>query len=332
MSTTIHFYNCFLRHNGNITNNSVSDFLDGVISLDEGQRFVDNELGEYSLIEMIMPTQNPNNNQLDRIVGFANYRDKKPFLGTRGTDQKQEINGDILELTTALFIPYYHLAIIEYNHFGARPKHIERYLNQFLPKEDGNHWDFEFMQIETQNSFNDIRQSNDIRNIELKLDLLSNQTNIFEEDVAQESITYRLLNSPIQAYRDFGANVATISLGQGRHKSNPMDFDTLLSLLQVIDLESDVFASVKVRYHSPTARRLVTADLKNEGVLKKVILENEEHTAFESIGFAISEYYYTQSNRLANQEWRNHATELMGIDLPLIRRRFVETPAVEVIN
>ncbi|WP_224654224.1 hypothetical protein, partial [Escherichia coli] len=92
---------------------------------------------------------------------------------------------------TALFIPNYHLAVIEYNHFGARPKHIERYLNQFLPKEEGNHWDFELLQIETQNSFNDIRQSNDIRSIELKLDLLSNQTNLFEEHVSQESITYR---------------------------------------------------------------------------------------------------------------------------------------------
>lgn len=326
MSTTIHFYNCFLKHNGQITNVSISDFLDGVISLDEGQRFVENDLGEYSLIEMIMPTLNPNSNQLDRIVGFANYRDKKPFLGARGTDQKDEISGDILELTTALFIPTYHLAVIEYNHFGARPKHIERYLNQYLPKEEGNHWDFELIQIETQNSFNDIRQSNDIRNVEIKLDLLSNQTDIFEENIPQDSISYRVLNEPVQAYREFGANVATISLGQGRHKSNPMDFDTLLNLLQVLDLESDMFASVKVRYFSPTARRLITADLKNEGVLKKVISENEDHTAFESIGFAISEYYYTQSNRLANSEWRNHATELLGIELPYIRRRIIELP------
>lgn len=321
MSTTIQFFNCFLSKNGIKTNVSVSDFLDGVISLDERIRYVENDYGAFSLLEMLPPTSNPNNNQLDRIVGFASYRDKKPFLGSRGTDQRQEISGDVLELTTCLFIPTYHLAIIEYNHFGARPKHIEKYLNTFLPKHNNENWYFELIPIETQASFTDIRQSGDIRSIEISLDLLSNQTHLFRENQNEiNSITYKILNDSVEVYRQIGANVATLKLGQGRHRSNPMDFEALINLLEVLDTESDIFASIKVKYFSPTSQKVTTVDLKNEGYLKKVIMEEENSTAFESVGIGISEYYYEQSNRLASQEWRKHVSEFEYGDLPIIDR------------
>ncbi|UII56676.1 hypothetical protein LS684_04215 [Cytobacillus spongiae] len=323
MATTIQFFNCFLTRNGNRTNVSISDFLDGVISLDEGIRFINNSYGAYSLLEMLMPNLNPNNNSLDRIVGFANYRDKKPYLGSRGTDQRNEITGDILELTTGLFIPTYHLAILEYNHFGARPKHIERYLNTFLPSNGRESWQFELIPIETPASFNDIRMSGDIRSIELKLDLLSSDSQLFTElPEGPESIAYRMLSDSQEAYREIGANVATVTLGQGRYRSNPMDFDMLINLLQVLDMENDTFASAKVKYYSPTQRRVTTADLKNDGILKKVIMEDNSYTAFESIGIGISNYYYEESNRVANQEWRRHVEQLESAELPVIELNY----------
>lgn len=324
MSTTIQFFNCFLTRNGNKTNVSVADFLDGIISLEETTRYLENNYGAYSLLEMLMPNLNPNQNSLDRIVGFANYRDKKPYLGNRGTDQMDEITGDILELSTCLFIPTYHLAVIEYNHFGARPRHIERYLNSFLPKNEDDYWDFELIPIETSTTIHDIRESADIRNVEIKLDLLSSETNIFEEVETPESITYQMLSQSIEAYREVGANIATISLGQGRHRSNPMEFTTLINLLNALDLESDIFASVKVRYKSLRTRKVETADLKNEGLLKRVIMENDNSTAFESVGIAISQYYYEESNRLANQSYRRHVEQIEGAELPIIDRYQIE--------
>lgn len=318
LSTTIQFFNCFLTRNDERTNVSVSDFLDGVISLEEIDRYAENTYGAYSLIEMLMPNQNPNQNSLDRIVGFANYRDKKPYLGNRGTDQMDEITEDILELTTCIFIPTYHLAVIEYNHFGARPKHIEEYLNSFLPKEEDNHWTIEIIPIETATKIEEIRESRDIRNIEIKLDLLSKQTNIFEVKEVPQSITYQMLSQSVNAYKEIGANVATISFGQGRFRSSPMDFSNLIELLTLLDLESDIFASIKVRYKSSRTRKLETADLKNEGLLKRVIMEEDNSTAFEAVGVAISNYYYEESNRLANQEYRKYITGFVNTELPII--------------
>lgn len=318
MATTIQFFNVFLKNTTGYTNLSVSDFLDGIISLDEGKRYVSNSYGEYSLIEMLLPNLNPNNNAMDRLVGFANYRDKKPFTGKRGTDEKKEISGDVLELTTCLFIPSYHLAVIEYNHFGARPKHIERYLNTFLPLEQG--WHFEMRPIETEGSFNKIRNSNDIRGIELKLDLMTGLSNLFNSDNDEVQSITSAINATAESFKNIGANIATINLGQGRYRNSPMEFDELINFLQVIDMENDNIASVKVRYKDSTTGKLETADLKNEGQLKRVIMEDSNSTAFESVAIGISNYYYEQSNRLANQEWRHVTTSLRSAELPIIKR------------
>lgn len=318
MATTIQFFNVFLKNDKGYTNLSVSDFLDGIISLDEGNRYVSNSYGQYSLIEMLLPNLNPNSNALDRLVGFANYRDKKPFTGKRGTDEKNEITGDVLELTTCLFIPSYHLAVIEYNHFGARPKHIEKYLNSFLPLTGG--WHFEMIPIETEGSFSKIRSSNDIRSIEMKLDLMTGLSNLFDSKGNEVQSITSSINAAAESFKNIGANIATINLGQGRYRNSPMEFDELINFLQGIDMENDNIASVKVKYRDSTSGKLETADLKNEGQLKRVIMEDSNSTAFESIAIGISNYYYEQSNRLANQEWRHVTTTLYNEDLPIINR------------
>lgn len=322
MATTIQFFNVFLKNNKGYTNISVSDFLDGIISLDEAKRYVSNSYGEYSLIEMLLPNLNPNNNALDRLVGFANYRDKKPFTGRRGTDERNEIKGDVLELTTCLFIPSYHLAVIEYNHFGARPKHIEKYLNAFLPSTGG--WHFEMNPIETEGSFSKIRSSNDIRSIEMKLDLMTGLSSLFESKNNEVQSITSAINAAAESFKEIGANIATINLGQGRYRNSPMEFDELIKFLQGIDMENDNIASVKVKYRDSTSGKLETADLKNEGQLKRVIMEDSNSTAFESIAIGISNYYYEQSNRLANQEWRYVTTTLQNEELPIVNRYSVD--------
>ena len=316
MSTTIQFFNTFIYKNGQPTNLSVPDFLDKIIPLHESVRYVRNIFGDYSLIDMLMPNQNPNNNFLDRIVNFANYRDKKPFSGQKGTDLKNEISGDIFELTTCLFIPAYHLAVMEYNHFGARPKHIEKYLNSFLPISEG--WSFNLIPIETDNSMRNIINSSEIKNIEIKLDLLSSEANLFNNSPDELQSITSALNTTIESFRHIGANVATFNLGQGRRKNN-MNLDDLILLLQTINNESDSIASLRVKYKNSNTNKTDIIDLKNAGYLKRVILEGDNSTAFESIGMGISKYYYEQSNRIASDSFRKHVTELVSQELPTVK-------------
>lgn len=317
MATTIQFFNVFIKKDENYTSVNISDFLDNIISLDEAIRFARKSYGSFSLIDMFLPVQNPNNNPLDRLVAFASYRDKKPFTGQRGTDRKDEIPDDVLELTTCLFIPHSHLAIIEYNHFGIRPKNIERYLNNFLNQESG--WSIEFIPVETENSFTNVRNAEEIKNIELKLDLLSYTANIFNNPPQQIQSITTAINGTADSFKNIGANVATINLGQGRYRNN-MDLDNLVFLLQQLDTDNDAIASIKVKYKNSATHKVETIDLKNEGILKKVILEDNNSTAFESIAIGISEYYYEHSNSLASYNWRTIVEQPIHEGLPLIRR------------
>ena len=77
MTKTVHFYNVFIKKDNIYTSLNVCEFLTQVMLLDEADKFVDKSFGSYSLIEMLNPNNNPNNNPLDRLVGFASYRDKK---------------------------------------------------------------------------------------------------------------------------------------------------------------------------------------------------------------------------------------------------------------
>lgn len=85
MSRTIHFYNAFIKYKDQYTSLSICDFINLVYSLDSQERYVENSYGAFSLIEMLPSTSNPNNNSSDRLFGIASYRDKKPFIGSRGT-------------------------------------------------------------------------------------------------------------------------------------------------------------------------------------------------------------------------------------------------------
>ncbi|MER2126335.1 DUF6731 family protein [Solibacillus sp.] len=314
MPKTLMFYNAFITYQGHYTNIDIPQFINRIYNLDSYNRYVDNPFGSFSLIEMMESTSNPNNNPLDRLIGIASYRDRKPFAGNRGTDNISEIPSDVFELTTCLFTNNSRLAVIEYNHFGIRPQNIERYFNEFLDQNAG--WEFKLIPIPTTNSFQDISSSGDIKEIELKLDLTNQEVNLFEANVAAQSIT-ATVGRTANDFAEAGINVATIKIGKGRF-TNRMDFTDLLNFLRNVDFESESLASLKVKYTSPTTGRTQTVDLKNEGILKRVI--ESSNTAFISSAIELSEYYYNESGNLAASSWQSVSTQLVTVNIPNIQR------------
>ena len=92
MSRTLYIYNAFIKYNNQYPSVDVTQFINAVYSLSSQDRYVENSYGAYSLIDMLQSTSNPNNNPIDRLIGIASYRDKKPFAGNRGTDTINENN------------------------------------------------------------------------------------------------------------------------------------------------------------------------------------------------------------------------------------------------
>jgi hypothetical protein len=298
MSRSLYFYNVFITYNEQKTDIKLSNLLDDIIVLPSEQILKGTRYGEIAMNHMLMPIDDPRNERSDdRIVAFSKYRDRKPFLGTKGTIRADEIADDVLEINTAMFLSRYHMAIIEYNHHGCRVKAIEAYLKSFLPNGDeNNRWGIEFINIEPALGIRDIRMSRDIRQIQFKLDLTThqrNQINRRNQD-NNESLLGSLFQKAVQMHTEFGANSASLIFGNGRKRNDVIEAESLIQLIDALDTESDLFEGILVRYKSPSTNEIENVDIKSAGVLKQIIMHNDNGNNWEYIGRQIIETFYNQ--------------------------------------
>jgi hypothetical protein len=272
LQKTLYFYNAFITHNEQITNIHLSDLLDGIRALNVQNRLKRIKQGNACLMNMKDPTENEHDIN-DRKVVLGKFRDNKPFLGNRGTDRIEEIMDDVLELTSIFYRRNSRLLVVEYNHYGLRPNGLQNYLSSFLPINEDQNWGVVLSPIEPQLGFSDIEQSHDIRKVDFRMDLTARTRRLYNQEQGENrSVIGEILRQSIDTHLQFGANIAHIGFGNGRKRGNDViDSASLIPLLRGLDLESDVFESVKVKYKSPTTRKIEDLDIKNLGVLKESI-------------------------------------------------------------
>ncbi|PRO42062.1 DUF6731 family protein [Bacillus sp. LLTC93] len=272
MNKQAYLYNCFVSFNGKKTDLAFDDLLDKIVTLKPEKKLKRVKQDDYTSLSMI-----PENNSRIRKVGFGKYRNKKPYETEKGTDVVELIKRDVLEMSSAVFIPNSRLAIIEYNHYGPKMSAISDYLTSFLYKDDDNLWEVEFEPVESKLGWKDISASTDIKTLEIKLDIGGKSRHFISRANNPESLFFKLIKTTVTTHNEFGANKATLSFSKGR-KGIGFNKDNLMSLLELLKLESELFETVKIKYLSPETRRTETIDLKNEGVkglyLKNVTINN----------------------------------------------------------
>jgi hypothetical protein len=330
MKRTLHYYNCFITFNGEKTTIPFSRLLDNVYLLDEDIKYREIKTGAYSLVKMKLTTENLLDVN-DRVLCFANYRTKKPFLGNRRSDRLDEINDDVVESTTCFYQYTNKLMVFEYNHFGARPKHIERYLSTFLPKQENAYWDIEFIEVEPPIGLADVRNTNNVTSIDFKLDLSSNQRRQITRRNAPASITANLFSRAVDAHTLIGGNTARITFGNGRKRENHLDTQQIIDLLNVLDLDSDLYESIRVKYFSRELNGNHEIDLKNAGVLKKIL--EIDGDAWRVTGDTIERNFY-EGGRTGEYAHRQYDEELIVMNnLPeLIIPRIENVNTDNVVN
>jgi hypothetical protein len=311
MSTTVYFYNCFVLHNGEYTDISFSDIIDKIIVRDPIERYKSIKQGNLCLLGLMQPNENSTDYR-DRKIVIAKYRENKPYLGNIGTDRIDEIPDDVLELTSAFFIPSSHMVMVEYNHQGCRPRGLEQYLSSFLPSLQDDSWSVVFEPIENDIGFTDVQNSRDIRKLVFSLDLSNRDRTIHRENV-YESLFGNIIQTTIESHIDFGANTATIGFSNGRGKRDRvLEPQRLIDLISLLNLDSDLFEAVKVKYYSPNRGRVEEIDLKKHGILQKS-LDIEDNSGWELICNTIEDQFYTKGR--AGKD-NHHNFEIRASHLP----------------
>lgn len=289
MKINLYYYNAYITFNGQKTNLPFSRILDDVMVLDDRQKFSATKHGEYSLLRMRHPSQNTDIN--DRSVCFADYRVRKPKIGERGGDRFEDIDEDVFESTNCFYQHTNNLFIIEYNHYGAKAKQIESYLSSFLPNNEALRWGIELMELDPDVSLGDVLDSDDIRFLDIKLDVTTHKKNQINQPQEPNYLRENIINPVVAAQEELGGNVAQIYFGNGRKKDNLLDVDAVKNLINALDLDSDLYISIKVKYYSSILERLTEIDLKNASVLKNEIAVDGD--SWETIADSIEETFYS---------------------------------------
>ena len=317
MVKTLYYYNAFITYNGQVTNIHIGDLFDQIRLLDVRTRLKHLKQGNICLMNMMDPHTNINDHA-DRKIVIGKFRESKPFLSTLGTDRIDEIPDDVVELTSIFYRRNSRLIITEYNHYGLRPNGLVYYLNSFLPVTENDSWSIVLEPIEPNLGFNDVAESRDIKNIEFTIDLTARNRTIFNEQNVENnhrSVLGNILSESIEVHEEFGANFAKVGFSNGRRwRRNAIDAEQLVNTLRGLDLESDIFESIKVTYQSPTTGKKEELDLKNQGVLKEFIDIEEE--GWEYICDEIESFFYNNGrigeNSHLGYEIEIH-TELPGL-------------------
>lgn len=319
---TIRYYNVFISKNGELTNIDFRDFLDYIISTPISDR----QRGEISFKKMKLPNEMLENHSSDRAFTIADYRIRKPKQGEKFTDEYLEIENDIFEQTNCYYQHTEKLFICEYNYYGAKINKIKEYLEQFLPSQTIStdpKWSIDFLELSPNHSIETVLKANDITKLNIRLNLTSNQIDIFRRNVQEQqkyssqlkgndstnkqvhSYLETTINEMITTQNLFGGAIRNIIFSKGKKwRNNPFNLDAIKALLCYIDVESSLFENIIISYSDENNIKHENVDLKHSKVLSKNV--ECEGDSWEIITLAFENYYYNNSNRLGQGAYQAH--------------------------
>lgn len=316
MRFTVRYYNVCITKNEELTDVEFNLFLDYVMQQNNKQ--VDNMYLKKMKSKFAMTNSN------DRVISLADYRIRKPKKGEKNTDNYENIDDDIFEQTNCFYQHSEKLFIVEYNHLGAKIPAIKKYLESFLPQlsdQSNDIWKIEFFEIPAEHSIQNIMSAQEITKLDIQLNITSSQVN-YLKDITEENLPYteqvtptnslktnvkEYLNTTMQEILKtstlFGGQNRWLSFSRGK-KRKPLDTAALKTLLNFLDLESDLFQSVTIDYKSSIGIAFNNINLKHSKVLSRSIECTDDF--WEIIADSIENFYYNKSNRLGNGYYRRH--------------------------
>jgi len=320
LARTIYYYNIYITRNGRKTNLPFESLIDAIIPMTDSGKFWDRKKLSLLFVKPIDITHPID--CLNRAIAIAKYRDNyKPYTGRIGTNIANPIIEDVIEFTNCFYIGQTRQIAIEYNHFGSRHNEIAAYFSSFLPKGPSDYWDVVLEPIENNVGMRDVLNAEKVFSVEFTIDCTQEIDRTFET----ESFFGEFVEKTIDSHLQFGANVATIRFGNGKKRNDIIEANDLVRLLNHLDFEDDVFASVKVDYLSPRTGRRESINLKNQNILKSIILEGDTATGYEYILDHMIDKY-TLENRPGSTAFRQFENQLEHENLPVITPHPIHVP------
>ena len=304
------YFNVFICKNGEKTDYPISNLIDHINNKQAKDRTKEVDGKFIFLSRHRFPEMKRKDNGMamdgyeyevgNRTVWIGKFLEDKPFAGEIGSEQLEEISGDVYQPNTCLFICEAHLLLMEFTNLGPKKNALEGYLSQFL---EGDEYTVKLVPKKKKKMLSLVKASESIKEIVItvKNDDFS-LNSVFKDYGEHKTLLEKAVESPVNAGKEMGANETTIVFKKGRMRKN-MSSDMVSKILEMINIKSDYLVSAKVTFLNPKTQEKETINLKLDGLYNTDLGEIKSN-GFDFLANKFTEHYYDYHNRNKNPEYR----------------------------
>lgn len=267
MSKNVNFYTICLKSTEGITNYSISNFLKSIDNdiQSEGMNLVRYVNNKYVRVFPFYYVDRGN----QFVIPFGKLKSKNPYWVNSSNDL-EEVPEKLFDINSLAYDPDYDVMLFTTNKEGPTIKDIQEYLNTFIPPHIGLKMSIEPIMYNT--GIEKVRNAELVKGVTLTLDLGYSLNNFYIEQIAhnQEHGLIKAFKNIAETVKDEGdGKVLTMSLGLGRcgKKSDTLNLESIVYLLEQINISQDFVREIVVSYKNGTEDKIDTAKLKNTNLI-----------------------------------------------------------------
>ncbi|WP_270792510.1 hypothetical protein [Enterococcus casseliflavus] len=318
------YFNIFLYKNGKKTDYPISELFDFISKgnpLQRTRKLDDDKViflskSRYPVVGRDSSMSRAghefiNNN---RTTWIGKFNADKPYTGAIGSDDIEQITGDLYQPNVCLAISDSYLFLMEYNFLGPSKRQIEKFLTTYIVgnkkdhDEETDHFEVRLNEIKKERMLNLIPSSKSVRSVTITVKNEGFELgNLLTEVQTENSLWSKLIQGPVEASKEMEVNQTTVTLKKGRRKKE-MDIAEIGNILNLININSAHLVSAVVEFVNPRTGKLEKFDLKHDGSYTGFI-ETEDYTGFEILADLMTKHYYDDNHRSKDTYYHNYLNE-----------------------
>lgn len=270
MSRRIDFYTISIHNHNGVTDYSITDFFETISTqmlAEENDGQIVRRIGD-KWVRLFPYLYSLGRRQI--VIPFGKLKDKNKPYWINNENQLEEIPQNLYDINSLGYDIDYNIMMFTTNREGPQPQIVEAYLNTFIPEYTGLSVKIEPIVYNT--GIEKVRNAQLVKNVTLSLDLGKSLNNFYltqVEDNAQRPLIAALKSMAESAKNDVESKTLSLTMGLGKtgKKNDTLNLDSMLNLLESINIEEDFVTEIRVNYKDGSDEKIDLARLKQSHLL-----------------------------------------------------------------
>ena len=271
MAKKVNFYSISLWNDRGITNYPVSIFFETIeaqlLGANQGYETTKVRRIDDKFIRIFPYYFTRNRHQI--VIPFGKLKKNNPYW-VNNEDRLEEIPIELYDINSLGYDLDYNVMMFTTNREGPSIQDVEEYLNTFIPRNAGLKVKIEPIVHNT--GLEKVRNAYLVKSVTFSLDLGPTLNNFYNNEIQinQPRNLTAAFRTIAEAARDDGdSKTLSLTLGLGRRgkKGDTLNLESMLHLLDCINLDSDCVSEITVNYKNGADEKIDVARLKESNML-----------------------------------------------------------------